>query len=125
MLKRLNGALDSAKQRVKISTLNQPRVQDTQDIQAHPANDSPKTTVAGIIAQKNVNQGKPPNLCYAWEKHGECKRGDSCKFSHPEAYKGTTGSDSAGCDYCGTHRATRWTSSWDAVQAMQQEGALP
>jgi hypothetical protein len=46
MLKRLHGALDSAKQRVKISTLNQPRVQDTQDMQAHPANDSPKTTVA-------------------------------------------------------------------------------
>jgi len=66
MLKRLNGALDSAKQRVKISTLNQPRVQDTQDMQAHPATDSPKTTVAGIIAQKNVNQGKPGNLCYSW-----------------------------------------------------------
>ncbi len=58
-------------------------------MQTHPDNDSPKTSVAGIIAQKNVNQGKPPNLCYAWERHGECKRGDSCPFSHPEANKGT------------------------------------
>ncbi len=89
ILKRLNGTLDSAKQRVKISTLNQPRVQDTQDTQTHPDNDSPKTTVAGIIAKKNVNQGKPPNLCYGWERHGECNRGDSCPFLHPEAYKGT------------------------------------
>ena len=64
-------------------------MQDTQNIQAHPANDSPKTTVAGIIAQKNVNQGKPGNLCYSWERHGECKRGSSCPFSHPDAYKGT------------------------------------
>ncbi len=64
-------------------------MQDTQNIQAHLANDSPKTTVAGIIAQKNVNQGKPGNLCYSWERHGECKRGSSCPFSHPDAYKGT------------------------------------
>ncbi len=89
MLKSLNGALDSSKQRLKTLTLNQPRMQDTQTMQAHPANDSPKTTVAGIIAQKNENQGKPGNLCYAWERHGECKRGSSCPFSHPDAYKGT------------------------------------
>ncbi len=82
MLKSLNGALDSAKQRVKISTLNQRRG-------AHPSNDSPKTTVVGIIAQKNVNQGRSPNLCYAWERHDECERGDSCPFLHLEAYKVT------------------------------------
>ena len=62
MLKRLNGAVEFSKQRLKNSTLNQPRMQDTQDMQAHPACDSPKTTVAGIIAQKNINQGKPGNL---------------------------------------------------------------
>ena len=86
MLKRLNGALDYSKQRLKTSTLNQPRMQDTQ---ALPASDSPKTTVTGIIAQKNVNQGKPGNLCYGWERHGEYKRGVSFPFSHPDAYKGT------------------------------------
>jgi hypothetical protein len=89
MLKRLNGALDSSKQRLKTSTLNQPRLQDTQTMQAHPADDSPKTTAASIMAQKNVNQDKPGNLCYSWERHGECKRGSSCPFSHPDAYKGT------------------------------------
>ena len=73
MLKHLNGAVEFSKQRLKTSTLNQPRMQDTQDTQAHPASDSPKTTLAGIIAQKNVNQSKPGNLCYGWEKHGECK----------------------------------------------------
>ncbi len=86
MLKRLNGALDYSKQRLKTSTLNQPRMQDTQ---ALPASDSPKTTVADIITQKNVNQGKPGNLCYGWERHGEYKRGVSFPFSHPDAYKGT------------------------------------
>jgi hypothetical protein len=35
-------------------------------MQVHPVNDSSKTTVASIIAQKNVNQGKPGNLCYSW-----------------------------------------------------------
>ena len=89
ILKRLNGALDSSKQRLKTSTLNQPRMQDTQTMQAHPANDSQKTTVADIIAQKNVTQGNPDNLCHSWERHGESKRGSSCPFSHPDAYKGT------------------------------------
>ncbi len=42
-----------------------------------------------IIVQKNVNQGKPGNLCYGWERNGECKRGGGCPFSHPDAYKGT------------------------------------
>jgi hypothetical protein len=55
----------------------------------NPTNDSPKTKVDGIIKQKNVNQGKSGNLCYSWESHGECKRGSSCPFSHPDAYKGT------------------------------------
>ncbi len=45
--------------------------------------------MSDIIVQKNVNQGKPGNLCYGWERHGECKRGDSCPFLHPHAYKDT------------------------------------
>jgi hypothetical protein len=86
MLKCLNGTLDYSKQRLKTSTLNQPRMKDTE---ALPTSDSPKTTVDDINEQKNVNQGKPGNLCYGWERHGECKRGDSCPFSHPDAYKDT------------------------------------
>jgi hypothetical protein len=67
ILKRLTGALDYSKQNLKTSTLNQPRMQDTQSL---PVSDSPKTTVGDIITQKNVNQGKPGNLCYGWVGDG-------------------------------------------------------
>ena len=67
MLKHLKGAVEFSKQRLKTSTMNQPRMQDTQD------------------------------TSYGLEKNGECKRGSSCPFSHPDVYKGTKkGSGAAG-----------------------------